>query len=268
MLMSEAYGHPAVDTHTHLNHPRLLRRLEQVLARAREAGVGGMLVVGYDVPSSETAVRLAEAHPHLWAAVGVHPHDAVGADARAMGRLRELAQSRKVVAVGETGLDFYRDLSPREAQVEAFRRHLALAGELQRPVVVHCRDAQEEVLSILQQYHGLPCIWHCFDGSREQAEAALALGALLGFTGIVTYRGSEKLRQVAAAVPADRLLLETDSPYLAPEPRRKGDNEPANLPLVAASVAEVRGTDPGEMMRQVTQNARRVFGLPREESDE
>jgi TatD DNase family protein len=168
-----------------------------------------------------------------------------------------------VVAIGETGLDFCRDFSPREAQVAAFRAQLALAEELGLPVVVHCRAAQETLLAILRERPPTGLVWHCFDGSREQARAAIELGAALGFTGSVTYRESDELRRVAAELPEDRLLLETDCPYLGPEPRRKGDNEPGNLPLIAQAVAKARATSMEGMLNTTTINARRVFCLGR-----
>ena len=258
----------AIDTHAHLNHPRLLGHLPEALSRATDAGVREIIVVGYDLPSSETAVRLAEEHSDLWAAVGVHPHDASDCDEKAVARLRGLGRSPAVVAIGETGLDFYRDLSPREAQVEAFRMHLSLAAQLELPAIVHCRasagcqDAQEAVLEILSTVGASKLVWHCFDGSQEHAERALDLGMFLGFGGMVTYGNAEKLRQIAAEVPADRVLLETDCPYLSPEPRRGRDNEPANLPVIAARLAQLRGVALEEVAATAEANARRAFHLP------
>jgi len=253
----------AIDTHTHLNHPRLLRRLDQVLARAREAGVSQMVVVGYDLPSSETAVALARQHPCLYASVGVHPHDAGGVSDGTLARLRELARGERVVAIGETGLDFYRDLAPREAQTESFRRHLGLAAELGLPAIVHCREAQEALLEILTARKSeLPSlIWHCFDGTREQAETALALGAFLGFGGTLTYPRGEEMREVAAAAPEGRILVETDCPYLSPEPTRGRDNEPANLTLIIDRLAAIRRAERATMATATAENARRVFSL-------
>lgn len=223
--------------------------------------------MGYDLPSSEAAVRLAQEHAGLWAAVGVHPHEAGEFDDEALARLRDLARCRAVVAIGETGLDFYRDLSPQETQAEAFRRHLRLAAELELPVLVHCRaradsqDAQEAVLEILAA-EGVPkLVWHCFDGSREHAERALALGMFLGFGGMVTYRSAEELRRIAAEVPADRMLLETDCPYLSPEPRRGRDNEPANLPVIAARLAQLRGETTQEVAVASAANARGLLDV-------
>ena len=255
-----------VDTHTHLNHPRLFPRLAQVLGRAHRAGVGGMIVVGYDLPSSRLAVEVAEQHEELWAAVGVHPHDASGMDDAAADALRSLAESEAVVAIGETGLDFYRDLSPRDAQMATFAQHRALAEEMDLPLIVHCRAAQEELLDALSsraggRSTGSTLVWHCFDGSREHAERALELGMMLGFGGTLTYRRSEELRRVAAEAPADRILLETDCPYLSPEPRRGRNNEPANLTIVAECLAEERGEGREWIEVMTTENARRAFRL-------
>jgi len=257
----------AIDTHTHLNHPRLFPRLAQILERAHTAGVGEMIVVGYDLPSSRTAVELAQQHRELWAAVGVHPHDASGMDEGACEHLRELARSDGVVAIGETGLDFYRDLSPRTSQMEALERHLALGEETGLPVIVHCRAAQEALLRALSDWRGrssgtrVTLVWHCFEGTHEQAEQAVELGMVLGFGGLLTYRGGEEVRRVAARMPADRVLLETDCPYLAPEPRRARDNEPADLAVIAESLAEARGESREQVEQTTGENARRVFGL-------
>ncbi len=233
-----------------------------MLSRARAAGVSQMVVVGYDLASSEQAVRLAGEHDNLSATVGVHPHDAAGVDERAIDALRTLAGRGRVVAIGETGLDFYRDLSPRDAQERSFRGHLALAGELGLPAVLHCRSAQDRFLAVLREAKcTVPLVWHSFDGTAAQAEEAVALGATLGFNGSVTYSRSQEMREAAARLPLDRMLIETDCPYLPPEPRRKGDNEPANLLLIAARLAEVRGITAEEVMTATASTARRVFRL-------
>jgi len=253
-----------IDTHCHLNHPRLLRRLPDVLARAGAAGVSAMIVVGYDLPSSTKAVELAEKHPELRAAVGVHPHDAADMSQDDLSEIRTLARSEAVVAIGETGLDFYRDLSPRAAQEKAFEEHLALAGELRLPLILHCREAQTEVLATLRRLAPTgPVIWHSFDGTLDHARAALDLDLTLGFNGLLTRRSADALRAVAAWLPADRILLETDCPYLAPEPRRGKDNEPANLPMIAEALAAARRSDPAALAQATTANAARIFSLLR-----
>ena len=235
-----------------------------MLARARAAGVAAAIVVGYDLPSSRKAVELAESNSDIWAAVGVHPHDAADMSDDGLSEIRALARSERVVAIGETGLDFYRDLSPRPAQEKAFTEHLALAGELGLPAIVHCREAQEEVLAALHSATPpSPVIWHCFEGTLDHARRALDLGIFLGFGGRVTYRNAADLRDVAAAVPSDRMLLETDCPYLAPEPKRGRDNEPANLPIIAEAMAAIRGDEGEAFMATTSENALRVFGLNR-----
>jgi len=257
-------GVSLIDTHCHLNHPRLLRGLPDVLARARAAGVAAAIVVGYDLPSSRKAVELAEGHSDIWAAVGVHPHDAAEVGQDDLSEIRALARSERVVAIGETGLDFYRNLSPRPAQEKAFSEHLALAAELGLPAIVHCREAQEEVLAALESdMPPSPVIWHCFAGTLDQARRALDLGLFLGFGGRVTYRSADELRSVAAHISADSILLETDCPYLAPEPKRGRDNEPANLVAIAEAMAAIRGDEGEAFMATTSENALRVFGLNR-----
>lgn len=262
-----------VDTHCHLNHPRLLRRLPEVLARARGAGVADMIVVGYDLPSSRRAVELAAQQEGLWATVGVHPHDAGAITGADYTELRALARSGKVVAIGETGLDFYRDLSPRDAQMTGFQRHLDLAAELNLPTVIHCREAQEAVLEVVAERvkpvlgpnpvmsPRPPLIWHCFDGTLDHMLQALAAGMTFGISGRLTHKAAADLRQVVARIPLPRLLLETDAPYLAPEPHRSRDNEPGNLPLVAQALAAAREETQESIAAATSENARRVFGL-------
>jgi TatD DNase family protein len=252
----------AIDTHAHLNSPRLLRHLDAVLARAREAGVGDIIVIGWDVPMSETAVRLAQTHPHLWATVGLHPGDArEEANPESFRRLRTLATEPCVVAVGETGLDFYRNRTPRPLQLDALRWHLDLAGELGLRVVLHCRSAQDELLEAVAGYRRLRMIWHCFDGTVEHARQAVALGMYLGFGGMITYERSHDMREALAWVPVERLLLETDAPYLSPEPHRSKDNEPANVVVVAEEAARVRGVDTEALIAATAANAATVFEL-------
>jgi TatD DNase family protein len=259
--MSERRAAGLVDTHCHLNHPRLLRRLPEMLARAHQAGVSDMIVVGYDLPSSRLAVELAAQHEGLWAAVGIHPHDAGAVTDSDFVEIRALARADKVVAIGETGLDFYRDLSPRPAQMESFERHLDLAFELRLPAVIHCREAQDSVLEVVSSRQQARLVWHCFDASLEQLERAVGLGLVLGFGGRLTHRAAGELRDLAKQAPADRILLETDAPYLSPEPGRSRDNEPANVALIAEALAAARGKTMAAIAEVTSENARRVFGL-------
>lgn len=232
-----------------------------------------MIVAGYDLPSSRKAVELAAQHEGLWATVGVHPHDAGAITDADYAELRSLARYNKVVAIGETGLDFYRDLSPREAQMQAFERHLDLAAELNLPTVIHCREAQEAVLeTVAKRVRPVlgpdpvmspqpPLIWHCFDGTLDHMLLALAAGVSFGITGRLTHRTAADLRRVVARIPLPRLLLETDAPYLAPEPHRSRDNEPGNLPLVAQALAAAREDTHESIAAATSENARRVFAL-------
>jgi len=250
-----------IDTHVHLNSRDLGHELADVLARAEAAGVRRFVVVGFDLASSERAVRLAEEDPRIFATVGIHPHDAKHWDATAEATLRRWATNERVVAIGEIGLDFFRDLSPRPTQYDAFRAQLWLATEVGLPVVIHCRDAYEETLDLLETEAGAtPVELHCFAGKAAHAERAWARGWYLGVGGTVTYKKNDELREIVRATPPELLLLETDAPYLSPEPLRgKFPNEPARVALVAERVAELREEPVAEVARCTTGNAERFF---------
>ncbi|GAB4468149.1 MAG: TatD family hydrolase [Armatimonadaceae bacterium] len=250
-----------LDTHVHFNHDVLGKELPDVIRRAEAVGVERFVVVGFDLPSSEKAVAQAEADSRIYAVVGVHPHSAKEWNAEAAARLREWAQHPRVVAIGEIGLDFYRDLSPRSDQYRAFREQLALAGEVGMPVVIHCRDAYPETLDLLESEAGdTPILLHCFAGSREDAERAWAHGWYLGVGGTVTFKRNTELREIVRDAPETSLLLETDAPYLTPEPHRgKFPNEPRYIPLVAACIASTRSTTTEQVARFTTANAERFF---------
>lgn len=254
-----------VDTHAHLDDAAFADDREAVLARAMDAGVEQLVTVGADIATSRAAIALAARHANLWATVGVHPHDAKTVDAAALGELERMARSAKVVAIGEIGLDFYRDLSPREAQRSAFAAQLDLARRLQLPVVIHDRDAHEEVLAHLRAWvattPGARGVLHCFSGDEAMARAAIDLGFYVSLAGPVTFAKAPRLHHLASALPLERLLLETDCPYLAPEPFRGKRNEPANVRLIAERVAALRGTTLAEVARATTANAKRLFGL-------
>ncbi len=255
-----------IDTHCHLADPKLYGDLEAVLARAAEAGVHAIVSVGAigSIETDRLTVEIADRHDNVFAAVGVHPHDAKDCDAARISQLRALAQSKKVVAIGETGLDFHYMHSPREAQEASLRRHLELAAELRLPVVIHCREAERRVAEIVREV-GMSVaggVIHCFTGDIEAARAFVEIGFHISFSGIVTFRNAGRLRAAAAAVPDDRLMVETDAPYLAPEPYRGKRNEPAFVTRTLDAIAHLRAIEPDRLAAQTTANASRLFGLP------
>ncbi len=251
------------DTHAHLHFPEFAADLGTVLERARASGVRRMLTIGTDVETSRAAVELAAREADVWASVGIHPHDAGGADDAALAEIERLAAEPRVVGIGETGLDFFRNLSPREAQERVFREHLALARRARKPVIVHCRDAHEEVLAILadERVDGTRGVMHCFSGDVEIARRCLDLGLLISLAGPVTYPKARALPDVARYVPGDRLVLGTDCPYLPPQPHRGKRNEPAYIAITAARVAEVRGEPLETLAARTSRNAATLFGV-------
>jgi TatD DNase family protein len=247
-----------IDTHAHLD--AVADPPDLVVSRAREAGVSRIVAVGSGLDSCRAALALAERHEGVFAALGVHPHQAAGGDAARVEELRALLGHPKAVAVGETGLDFYRDYAPRDRQAELFAAQLDLAQALGKAVVVHTRAANDETAAALERFGGT-VVLHCFS-SPDLLPLALERGYFVSFAGNVTYPKAEELRAAAARVPADRLLAETDSPYLAPQPLRGRPNEPANVVHTVAVLAEARGEDADEVAARVEQNARRAFVLP------
>ncbi len=257
-----------IDSHAHVDGPEFDADREQVIQRARDAGVAAILNVGTGDPHSgalERAVELAETHADIYAAVGTHPHDARLFDERAEERVWKLATgSTRVIAWGEIGLDFHYDNSPREVQLDVFQWQLRLARELGLPVIIHTREAEAETAEILQSHwagSNLPGIMHCFSGSAELAGKAIELGFSISFSGIVTFKKAEDLRAVAKQVPLDRLLVETDCPYLSPIPFRGKRNEPAYVVEVARCLADLRGLELNEFAAITTNNFARIFKL-------
>lgn len=252
-----------VDTHAHLTDSRYDGDLEAVLGRAGAAGVTGIVVAGYDLPSSRAAVDLAARSPRIWAAVGIHPHDAAAAGAAALEELAALAAHPRVVAIGECGLDFYRNRSPAADQARAFEAQLGLAARLGLPLIVHSREAMAETLRTLAA-HPLPAggVLHCFDGTAEDAARAVDLGLYLSCAGPLTYRRDPTLARAVAAAPLERLVVETDCPYLSPAGHRGERNEPARVRDVAAALAAVRGADLAAVAGATTRNAARLFRTP------
>ena len=253
-----------VDTHAHLQWNSFDRDREKVLIRAREAHVDCVVNIGFDVDGSIKGVKLAEHHEGLYATVGIHPHNAIQLDQNVLNKLRELSQNPKVVAIGEIGLDYYRNLSPREAQKKAFEAQLLLAEELELPVVVHDREAHTDVLEIISRFRGkIRGIMHCFSGSKEMAEQCIRSGFLVSFAGNVTYPNAHKLHEIAKWIDLRKTLLETDSPWLTPQAMRGKRNEPGFLPLTAKKIASLKGICLDDLAEATTKNAEAIFKLAR-----
>ncbi len=256
------------DTHAHLDiHP--LRDDETgVVARARAAGVSRLVTVGIDVESSARAIGIAHRHEGVYAAVGVHPHDAASLSPAALAELDRLVTCDKVVAIGETGLDYYRDRCPRDIQRAAFREQIRLARKNNLPLIVHDREAHEDVLSILREECASEVggILHCFSGDLAMARDVVAMNFLVSIPGTVTYKNAEALVETVRGLPLEKLLIETDCPYLAPIPHRGKTNEPAFVPLVAARIAGIKGVTVEDVARITTLNAKRLFRIPVDEA--
>ncbi len=253
-----------VDSHTHVQMPQFDGDRAPVLASAFAAGVEQMVVPGVDVESSKVALDLASGYPgRVFAAVGTHPHDASTLDDVAWEAERTLSAHPHVVAIGEIGLDFYRNLSPRKVQIDALVRQLALARDRQLPVILHNRDSHAGLVEVLRAHgQGVRGVFHCFIGGRDMARDALDLGFYLSFAGPLTYPKNVELAEVAAWVPLDRILVETDSPYLTPQPFRGKRNEPRHVVLTAQRLAEIRGCPFAEIAEVTTRNAAALFNLP------
>ena len=259
-----------IDTHAHLDLAQFDADRAAVLERARDAGVAAIVTVGVDLASSRRAVALAAENRDILASVGVHPHDASTLGGEMLGELRKLSEQPGVVAVGEIGLDYYRDRSPRDVQRRAFQAQLAWAARLGKPVIIHDRDAHDDVLRMLQDWAaglaggalaGRLGVLHTFSGDPAMAERAIALGFYVGFSGPVTYQNARQLPRVVQAVPLDRIVVETDCPFLPPHPHRGKRNEPSYVRLVAERVAELKGISFDELSVATTANARWLFRL-------
>lgn len=251
-----------VDSHCHLDDEKFAGDLEQVVERALEAGVGQFVAVGTGggPPDLECGIRLAERFAFFYATIGIHPHDAAKATPAGYERMRELAAHPKVVAVGEIGLDYHYDLSPRPVQRDVFAAQLKLAAAAGKPVVIHTREAWEDTAALLRKHWSGSGIMHCFTGGPDEAREALELGFHLSFGGIVTFPKAENVRESVRLTPDDRLLVETDAPYLAPVPHRGKRNEPAFLVETVRKLAEIRGTTPEAVADLTTRNFERLCG--------
>ena len=252
----------AIDTHAHLEMEAFDDDREAVLARAAEAGLTAIVTVGTTLPDCEKAAALTRLYKPVYAAVGIHPHEVKDIDAATYDALRVLARHEKVVAIGEIGLDFFYTLSPHEVQLQCFREQIDLAEELDLPVIVHDREAHPEILDILRTRKGrLRGVLHCFSGDWAMARECLDLGFHLSVAGPVTYKKADQLRTVAREMPMERLLVETDAPYLAPQPYRGKRNEPAYVMETVRVLAELRDMPVDELERWTAANARRLFGI-------
>jgi len=256
-----------IDTHAHLDEDAFADDLDDVVQRAVEAGVKTILSIGTTAESSRRAVEIAARYPPVFAVVGIQPNYAAEAQPGDFDVIEELVEGARVVGIGETGLDRYWDFTPLDVQVNHFRRHMALSRRIGKPFVVHCREAEADVVAELKRaaedgpLHG---VMHSFCGDANTAEACLDLGMYISFAGMVTYKKSDDLRRVAGGIPLDRLLVETDAPYLSPVPLRGKRNEPANVVHTATCLAEAQGVSLEELAAATTANARRLFQLPSE----
>ncbi len=251
------------DTHAHLTFKQLRSRLPEVLKKAAEAGVGYIVTVGTDTSDSLASADLAASTPGVFASAGVHPHDAAAWGPESRRAIEDLAFSRRVVAIGETGLDYYRDRSPRKDQRAAFEGQLEIAAAAGLPVIVHCRDAYDDCISILSgKAPPRRGVIHCWSGTAEAARKVLEIGFSLSFTATITYSSSGELLESARIVPLDRVMVETDAPFLAPRKLKVPFNEPALVRCTAEALAAIRGADPGEIERATFANSVKLFGLP------
>jgi TatD DNase family protein len=255
-----------VDTHCHLDFASFDGDRDEVVTRAEAAGVGLVVVPSIDLASARAGLALAERYSAVYLACGIHPNSAAPGPDDWLGELAQLISHPKVVAIGEVGLDYYRDHTPRSEQRAVFAAQLELAARLRLPVIIHNRDADADMLRLLGEAASVgrpePGVMHSFSGGPGMAEAALALGYYLGFTGPITYKNAARLREVATLTPMERLLVETDAPFLPPQPWRGRRNEPAYVTAVAEQIAALRGLTIAEVAAQTTANAARLFGLP------
>jgi TatD DNase family protein len=257
-----------IDTHCHLTFDPLAGDIENVLERSKSAGVTGWITIGTDAQHNRKCIELAERYENMFAAIGIHPHDAKDVTGETIAELKKLAGHEKVVAIGETGLDFHYNFSKQPDQRRVFAAQLQIARELNLPVIIHSRNAFDETMDILGQFirlNGRPkgVVFHCFSGTAQQAKTILDYGFHISLTGVVTFKNAETARQAAKTVPAERLMLETDCPYMSPEPMRKQKiNEPALMIHTAKFLAELKEMDPADFTDAVTTTSKAFFGVP------
>ncbi len=249
------------DTHCHLTDEKFTEDFDKVLQRMKDTGIELAVVIDDASREEYNAFRLAEQYDFLYAAVGLHPHDASKWSGDIENRIRQAMKHEKCVALGEIGLDYHYDLSPRDAQREVFRRQLELACELDKPAILHIREAHEDAYEILSSVKLPRCVMHCYGGTREQAERYLDMGMMISFSGSLTFKNTPELKETCTAMPLDRLMIETDSPYMAPIPMRGRRNEPAFVAYTAAKAAELKGISPDALAEAAFENGKRFFGI-------
>jgi TatD DNase family protein len=252
-----------IDTHCHLTDPRLLEQLDGVLSRCRDAGVDRLVTIGTDIQDAMDAIDLCKRNPNVRCAIGIHPNYTANASVEDVPKLRALQANPTVVAIGEMGLDYhYKDIPPAH-QRSIFEAQLQLAREVGKPVVIHCREAVDDTLAVMKRFADVPAVFHCFTGTRDEARKILDAGYRLGFTGVITFKKNDELREIVKLTPMDRLLVETDAPYLTPEPvRRVKTNEPSFVVHTARAAAEVKGIAYEEFDLLVSDNAARFYRWP------
>ncbi len=252
-----------IDTHAHLDMPEFSKDLNLVIERAAEERVQSIITVGVDLKSSKRAVQLAEIYPLVYAAVGIHPHEATGFVEVALEDLARIAQNQKVVAWGEIGLDFFKLYSPVQDQMRAFEAQLQMATDLKLPVIIHDRDSHEDTLKALKRFgrRDRAGVVHCYSGDMALAQQLFALGFFISIPGIVTYKKADLVKEIASGVPLERILIETDAPFLSPAPFRGKRNEPAFVPITGREIARLRGLSEEKFAEATTANAKYLFGI-------
>ncbi|MBA2873075.1 TatD DNase family protein [Anoxybacillus calidus] len=253
------------DTHAHLNAIQYNDDLQEVINRALEEGVSNIVVVGFDRPTISRAIELAEQYPFIYAAVGWHPVDAIDMTEEDLQMIEQLAAHPKVVALGEMGLDYYWDKSPKEVQKEVFRKQIALAKKVKLPIIIHNREATADIIEILKEENAAEVggVMHCFTGSVEVAKQCIDMNFYISFGGPVTFKNAKKPKEVAKEIPLEHLLIETDCPYLTPHPFRGKRNEPSYVKYVAEAIAELKGISFEEVAQKTSDNAKKLFGITR-----
>lgn len=253
-----------IDTHSHIHVQQFEKDREEVIRRAQMAGVKILINVGFDPAGNEQAAALAQKHDSIYFSCAIHPHEANLATDENLDKIRKIALSKvgkKLVAIGETGLDYFRNKHSKEVQVEAFKKQIKLAKELDLPLIIHCRDGIPDALLILKDENVERAVFHCFTGTLNKAKICWERGFYISFTGICTYPAAHELREIVASSPQDRMMIETDCPFLSPQSKRGSRNEPAYLPEVCEKLAEIRGVSPQQMEKILEENSRRFFNL-------